>query len=174
MAPPRWRAWRRGCSEGCADRSPGRRSRCARAPPRGPSRRRSACRSLPEHGDEEQEAHEHRVGQDEGRNAGRVSHADHDAPPARAIPVGIEGTPVPMESPYHIILFDIDGTLVSTGGAGAVAWRRAFEDLHGIPADIGAYTDAGMTDPDVGAKTFAAVLGRDPTPHELALLVQRR
>jgi phosphoglycolate phosphatase-like HAD superfamily hydrolase len=75
---------------------------------------------------------------------------------------------------YRILLFDIDGTLVSTGGAGAVAWKRAFDDLHGIPADIGQFTDAGMTDPDVGAKTFAAVLSRDPTPHELALLLQRR
>src|SRR5918992_1000619 len=79
-----------------------------------------------------------------------------------------------MSDPYRILLFDIDGTLVSTGGAGAVAWRRAFEELHGIPADIGEYTDAGMTDPDVGAKTFEAVLHREPTPHELAELVQRR
>jgi phosphoglycolate phosphatase len=74
----------------------------------------------------------------------------------------------------HILLFDIDGTLVSTGGAGAVAWRQAFEELHGIPADIGEFTDAGMTDPDVGAKTFEAVIGRKPTPHELAQLIQRR
>ena len=68
----------------------------------------------------------------------------------------------------RILLFDIDGTLVTTGGAGAVAWRQAFEELHGIPADIGQFTDAGMTDPDVGAKTFEAVLGRKPTPLELA------
>jgi len=79
-----------------------------------------------------------------------------------------------MSDNHHILLFDIDGTLVSTGGAGAVAWRRAFEELHGIPADIGKYTDAGMTDPDVGAKTFESVLGRKPTAHELALVVQRR
>src|SRR3954468_5789667 len=79
-----------------------------------------------------------------------------------------------MAEQPRILLFDIDGTLVATGGAGAVAWQRAFEDLHGVPADIGAYTDAGMTDPDVGAKTFAAVIGRDPTPHELAQIVQRR
>jgi phosphoglycolate phosphatase-like HAD superfamily hydrolase len=75
---------------------------------------------------------------------------------------------------YRILLFDIDGTLVSTGGAGAVAWKQAFLELHGIPADIGQFTDAGMTDPDVGAKTFEAVLGRKPTPHELAALIQRR
>jgi phosphoglycolate phosphatase-like HAD superfamily hydrolase len=79
-----------------------------------------------------------------------------------------------MASTHRILLFDIDGTLVSTGGAGAVAWRRAFEELHGIPADIGKFTDAGMTDPDVGAKTFEAVLGRKPSPHELAQVVQRR
>jgi phosphoglycolate phosphatase len=75
---------------------------------------------------------------------------------------------------HRILLFDIDGTLVSTGGAGAVAWKRAFDELYGIPADIGEFTDAGMTDPDVGAKTFAAVLGREPTAHELAQLIQRR
>jgi phosphoglycolate phosphatase len=79
-----------------------------------------------------------------------------------------------MAETPRVLLFDIDGTLVSTGGAGAVAWRQAFEELHGIPADIGQFTDAGMTDPDVGALTFEAVLGREPTPHELALLLQRR
>ncbi len=79
-----------------------------------------------------------------------------------------------MTDSYRILLFDIDGTLVSTGGAGAVAWRQAFEELHGIPADIGKFTEAGMTDPDVGAKTFEAVLHREPTPHELAQLIQRR
>ncbi len=77
------------------------------------------------------------------------------------------------ESP-RILLFDIDGTLVSTGGAGAVAWKRAFDELYGIPADIGEFTDAGMTDPDVGAKTFEAVLHRKPTPRELAQVIQRR
>jgi phosphoglycolate phosphatase len=79
-----------------------------------------------------------------------------------------------MAEAIRILLFDIDGTLVSTGGAGAVAWTRAFADLYGVPADIGEYTDAGMTDPDVGAKTFEGVLDRKPTSHELAKLVQRR
>jgi beta-phosphoglucomutase-like phosphatase (HAD superfamily) len=74
----------------------------------------------------------------------------------------------------RILLFDIDGTLVSTGGAGAVAWRQAFEELYGIPADIGKFTDAGMTDPDVGARTFEAVLHRKPTPLELTQVIQRR
>src|SRR5215211_6254849 len=79
-----------------------------------------------------------------------------------------------MPETPRILLFDIDGTLVSTGGAGAVAWKQAFEELHDIPADIGEFTDAGMTDPDVGAKTFEAVMQREPSPRELAQLIQRR
>lgn len=79
-----------------------------------------------------------------------------------------------MAGDYRILLFDIDGTLINSGGAGSVAWKQAFEELHGIPADIGKYTDAGMTDPDVGSLTFEAVLHRKPTAHELAQLVQRR
>jgi phosphoglycolate phosphatase len=79
-----------------------------------------------------------------------------------------------MADSPRILLFDIDGTLVSTGGAGAVAWKQAFEELHGIPADIGQFTDAGMTDPDVGSQTFEAVMHRKPTARELAQLIQRR
>ena len=79
-----------------------------------------------------------------------------------------------MAGAYRILLFDIDGTLISSGGAGTVAWRQAFDELHGIPADIAEFTDAGMTDPDVGARTFEAVLHRKPTPYELAQLIQRR
>ena len=71
-------------------------------------------------------------------------------------------------------LFDIDGTLIITGGAGAAAWRLAFDELYGIPADIGEFTDTGMTDPDVGHKTFAAVLGHEPSRAELGKLMERR
>lgn len=60
------------------------------------------------------------------------------------------------------ILFDIDGTLIDTGGAGAASWRLAFKELYDIAADIGEFTDAGMTDPEVGRKTFEAVLRREP------------
>ena len=67
-----------------------------------------------------------------------------------------------------VALFDIDETLVHTGGSGARSWRYAFDRLYGIPADIGAHTSAGETDPEVGEKTFRAVLGRDPTKEEMA------
>ena len=72
------------------------------------------------------------------------------------------------------ILFDIDGTLINTGGAGAASWRLAFDELYGIPADIGEFTDAGMTDPDVGRKTFEAVMHRAPERAEFARLLERR
>jgi phosphoglycolate phosphatase len=72
------------------------------------------------------------------------------------------------------ILFDIDGTLITTGGAGAASWRLAFDELYGIPADIGKFTDSGMTDPEVGRKTFEAVLHREPERKEFTRLSERR
>jgi phosphoglycolate phosphatase-like HAD superfamily hydrolase len=71
-------------------------------------------------------------------------------------------------------LFDIDGTLIDTGGAGAVSWRLAFDELYGLPADIGKFTDTGMTDPEVGRKTFEAVLNRKPERKEFTKLLERR
>ena len=72
------------------------------------------------------------------------------------------------------ILFDIDGTLINTAGAGAASWRLAFDELYGIPADIGKFTDTGMTDPVVGRKTFEAELKREPERKEFTRLMERR
>lgn len=69
------------------------------------------------------------------------------------------------------IMFDVDETLISTGGAGARSWRYAFDRLHGIAADIDQFTEPGMTDPEVGRLTFVRVLGRSPTDQEMARLV---
>ncbi|HVB63799.1 MAG TPA: HAD hydrolase-like protein [Nitrolancea sp.] len=70
-----------------------------------------------------------------------------------------------------VVLFDVDGCLISTGGAGARSWRHAFERLYGIPADIGQFSEAGMTDPQVGQLTFSQVIGREPTDREMARLL---
>ena len=64
------------------------------------------------------------------------------------------------------VLFDIDGTILVTGGAGGVAWQRAFEELHGVEADIAEHTDAGMTDPEIAAIVFREVIGREGTQEE--------
>jgi len=59
------------------------------------------------------------------------------------------------------VLFDIDGTLLVTGGAGAVAWQRAFREMHGIEANIDEHTRAGMTDPEIATIIFREVIGRE-------------
>jgi phosphoglycolate phosphatase len=66
------------------------------------------------------------------------------------------------------VLFDIDGTLLVTGGAGGVAWQRGFEELYGVEADIAEHTDAGMTDPEIAAIVFREVIGREGSAEERA------
>ncbi len=66
-----------------------------------------------------------------------------------------------------VVLFDVDETLVHTGGAGARSWKAAFEKLYGIPADIGEHSSAGETDPQVARATFRAVIGHEPSDDEL-------
>ncbi|HEX4463036.1 MAG TPA: HAD hydrolase-like protein [Solirubrobacterales bacterium] len=64
------------------------------------------------------------------------------------------------------VLFDIDGTILVTGGAGGVAWQRAFEELYGVEANVAEHTDAGMTDPEIAAIVFREVVGREGTQEE--------
>ncbi|MFN8163406.1 MAG: HAD family hydrolase [Solirubrobacterales bacterium] len=71
------------------------------------------------------------------------------------------------------VLFDIDGTLITTGGAGGEAWKRAFVELYGNPLDIRDVTESGMTDPEVGRVALRNILGRDPDGRELAAAMGR-
>lgn len=64
------------------------------------------------------------------------------------------------------VLFDIDGTLLVTGGAGGAAWQRAFDELHGVEANVAEHTDAGMTDPEIAAIIFREVIGREGSQAE--------
>lgn len=66
------------------------------------------------------------------------------------------------------VLFDIDGTLLHTGGAGAVAWQRAFLELYEVEANIAEHTHAGMTDPEIAQIVFREVLGRPGSATERA------
>jgi len=66
------------------------------------------------------------------------------------------------------VLFDIDGTLLVTGGAGAVAWQRAFRELYEVDANIDEHTRAGMTDPEIAEIVFREVIGRDGSETERA------
>ncbi|RDI74005.1 putative phosphatase [Gaiella occulta] len=78
-----------------------------------------------------------------------------------------------MERP-HAILFDVDGTLVETGGAGGESWRRAFRELYDVDADVKLFSEVGETDPAVGRRTFEGLLEREPEPAEMALLMTTR
>jgi phosphoglycolate phosphatase-like HAD superfamily hydrolase len=66
------------------------------------------------------------------------------------------------------VLFDIDGTLLVTGGAGAAAWQRGFRELYGVEADVAEHTDAGMTDPEIVKIVFREVIGREGSAEERA------
>jgi phosphoglycolate phosphatase len=66
------------------------------------------------------------------------------------------------------VLFDIDGTLLVTGGAGGAAWQRAFAELYRVEARIAEHTDAGMTDPEIAAIVFREVVGREGSAEERA------
>ena len=71
------------------------------------------------------------------------------------------------------VVFDIDGTLLTTGGAGGRAWGLAFQELYDVPASIEDHTEAGMPDHDVVRLTFLSVIGREPAERELATLTER-
>ncbi len=72
------------------------------------------------------------------------------------------------------VLFDIDGTLVSTGGASDRAWKQAFKELHGVDVDVPAVTGKGVPDPEVGHVVFERAIGRAPAPEEAEELMRRR
>jgi phosphoglycolate phosphatase len=74
-------------------------------------------------------------------------------------------------STISAVLFDIDGTLLYTGGAGAVAWQRAFEELYGVEANIEEHTHAGMTDPEIAEIVFREVMGREGSIEERAAAI---
>ena len=59
-----------------------------------------------------------------------------------------------------LLLFDIDGTLLVTGGSGKIALERAFLDLYGIPEAWGKIVPDGKTDPNIIDEIATHKLGR--------------
>jgi phosphoglycolate phosphatase-like HAD superfamily hydrolase len=70
-----------------------------------------------------------------------------------------------------LILFDIDGTLIDTGGAGALSWAWAFEREFDRRIDIAEHSTAGMTDPAIARCTFEQAMQREPSGEELTRLM---
>ncbi|MCP3101229.1 haloacid dehalogenase-like hydrolase [Myxococcus sp. K15C18031901] len=56
-----------------------------------------------------------------------------------------------------VLLFDIDGTLITTGGAGRRAMNRAFEQLHGRIDACDSFHMSGMTDRGIVRKALRII-----------------
>jgi phosphoglycolate phosphatase-like HAD superfamily hydrolase len=77
----------------------------------------------------------------------------------------------PTSPSYPVVVFDIDGTLLTTGGAGAQAWTLAFKDIYAVTADIADYTEDGLPDHEVCRRTFVGVMQREPRESEISALI---
>lgn len=67
----------------------------------------------------------------------------------------------------HLVLFDIDGTLIDTGGAGIRALDRVFADLYGIPNAFANYSFSGKVDKRILLDAFQQFWQREPTSKEI-------
>lgn len=65
-----------------------------------------------------------------------------------------------------MLLFDIDGTLLYTGGAGRIAFERAMEELFGVRDTWQKIRADGKTDPMLIREVARNGLGRDPNERE--------
>jgi len=72
----------------------------------------------------------------------------------------------------QLFLFDIDGTLVVTGGAGQRAMNRAFHDVFGVPDAFVGVELAGRTDTSILGDAFARQR-LDMTPEAIAAFRSR-
>jgi phosphoglycolate phosphatase-like HAD superfamily hydrolase len=57
----------------------------------------------------------------------------------------------------RLVLFDIDGTLISTGGRAGAALGQALEETYGTPVPSATYRYAGKTDPQIVFELMASV-----------------
>lgn len=56
----------------------------------------------------------------------------------------------------RLVLFDIDGTLLSSGGAGKRAFADALVEVFGTAGPVDAYSMAGRTDPQIARELLTA------------------
>src|SRR6266849_6333676 len=62
-----------------------------------------------------------------------------------------------------LALFDIDGTLMTDGGASRAAFAAALREVYGYDGDLGRYDFSGRTDPQIAEMvlTDAGLTGPD-------------
>jgi phosphoglycolate phosphatase-like HAD superfamily hydrolase len=66
-----------------------------------------------------------------------------------------------------LYLFDIDGTILLTGGAGKRALDWVFAQRHGVQGAMNSIRAGGKTDPYIITEIFLAHLRREPTAAEI-------
>jgi len=69
-----------------------------------------------------------------------------------------------------VLLFDIDGTLLDTGGAGRRSMDRAFDRLHGRRDACAQIAFGGMTDRAIGRAGLQAI-GAEPTMEAIEAVI---
>ncbi|MFH1740987.1 MAG: HAD family hydrolase [bacterium] len=72
----------------------------------------------------------------------------------------------------RIILFDIDGTLINSSGAGRRAIERAFAERHGLDGDLREIQFHGKADPAIIRDAFELKLGRSPSVAEIDEVIE--
>ncbi|MGH9008971.1 MAG: HAD family hydrolase [Acidimicrobiia bacterium] len=71
----------------------------------------------------------------------------------------------------RVILWDVDGTLVRTGGVGAEAFGTAIETLFGAPAGDHGVSLAGKTDPQIAREILTVLDLHDDAEARLPILL---
>src|SRR6185437_12565848 len=71
---------------------------------------------------------------------------------------------------FKLLLFDLDWTLIYTGGAGVRALDHAFEELFKIPQAMKKVSPDGKTDPAICREMVRVHLGRAPQDGEIERL----
>jgi phosphoglycolate phosphatase len=72
-----------------------------------------------------------------------------------------------------LLLFDIDGTLIQTGGAGIRAINKAFSVIYDIEGAVQGIEADGKTDPLILRESFRIALNRDYSEGEAARICRR-
>src|SRR5260221_9449145 len=69
-----------------------------------------------------------------------------------------------------VLLFDLDWTLIYTGGAGVRALNHVFERFFGVPEAIKQVSPDGKTDPAICREMIKVLLKREPKEGEIEKL----
>ncbi|MGH7426086.1 MAG: HAD family hydrolase, partial [Candidatus Methylomirabilales bacterium] len=72
-----------------------------------------------------------------------------------------------------LLLFDVDGTLILTGGAGIRAFQRTFRELFRVTMATDGIRFHGRTDREILEDIFVAGFGRPPTSEQVESICHR-